>query len=242
MDMTDSASVKSEENNNNDPPTSTPPTTSTSDSDTEQGPLSCQLTDCLSAFSKEESVEGYACAKCDERRNATKRLFIHTLPHVLCIVLKRFAWTATSRAKIDTHVSIPFTLDVSDYMLPLEKKEKEEPMKGRGVYELRSVVMHHGAGLLSGHYTSYCYNELQDTWVHYNDARVTPVPREQVERDIPAQAYLMFYQRISPSTEPFPPSFPLLPTIPVAQSPPSPPPSPYAPPPAAKTKSKRLKK
>lgn len=225
------------------PTTSTPPTSSTSDSDTDQGPLSCHLTDCLESFIKEETVEGYLCNSCKEKSTATKRLFIHTLPNVLCVVLKRFCWTSTSRAKIDTHVTIPFTLDITDFMTPIstntnnkdtDEKDKTEtkdkpPHKTRGQYELRSVVMHHGVGLLSGHYTSFCYNELQDTWVHYNDARVTLVTRDHVEKETPSQAYLMFFQRTFPPPSPMLlPLLPSVPPLPVRSL--SPPASPYNPP------------
>lgn len=185
-------------NENNKPTT----TTTTSDSDSDSGPLSCLLTDCLSSFIKEEKVEGYLCDSCQQKSEASKRLFIHSLPRVLCIVLKRFCWTATSRAKIDTQVTIPFNLDVSDFLVPPDEKDKKPPKK-LGLYELRSVVMHHGVGLLSGHYTCYCYNEIQDVWVHYNDARVSLVTKDQVEREAPGQAYMMFYQQITPSIIPF---------------------------------------
>jgi len=159
-------------------------------------PPVCKLEDCLDSFVKLETLEGYLCEHCHKKQQGMKRMAIHTLPNVLCIVLKRFCWTATSHAKIGTEVLFPFSLDMKNYL----KDGNSNGLNGSGgsggtKYELRSVVMHHGAGLLSGHYTSYCYNELQATWVHYNDSRVSLVTPEDIEKEAPAQAYLLFYQQ-----------------------------------------------
>lgn len=166
------------------------PTTTTkarwSDSEEERANEACKLEDCLHSFIKAETVEGYACDSCHAKADATRRLYVHTLPRVLCIVLKRFCWTSSSRAKIDTQVRFPFVLDLKDYCTSGAQQT---------VYDLTSVVLHHGAGLLSGHYTSYCYNKLQNVWVHYNDSRVGFVTKEEIEREAPGKAYLLFYER-----------------------------------------------
>lgn len=65
-------------------------------------------------------------------------MIIETLPNVLCVVLKRFCWTAKTRAKIDTHVQFPLEeLDMAPYTA-----DKSSPC----VYDLKSAVIHHGSG------------------------------------------------------------------------------------------------
>jgi ubiquitin carboxyl-terminal hydrolase 15 len=53
------------------------------------------------------------CPKCEEHRQATKKLELWRLPEVLVIYLKRFIYSRVWRDKIDTHVSYPIdTLDL----------------------------------------------------------------------------------------------------------------------------------
>jgi len=60
------------------------------------------------------------------------------------------------------------------------------------LYQLSAVVMHHGRGFGSGHYTAYCWNEEADSWVHCNDAKMQLVSLDEVMK---AQAYILFYTR-----------------------------------------------
>ncbi|GAM18149.1 hypothetical protein SAMD00019534_013240 [Acytostelium subglobosum LB1] len=62
-------------------------------------------------------------------------------------------------------------------------------------FELLNVINHHGSGLLSGHYTAFCFNDLQEIWVHYNDSKVTIVEANDVIESSKCSAYILFYQR-----------------------------------------------
>lgn len=59
-------------------------------------------------------------------------------------------------------------------------------------YDLSAVVMHHGKGFGSGHYTAYCYNTEGGFWVHCNDSKLDVCSVEEVCK---TQAYILFYTR-----------------------------------------------
>nr|KAF6498488.1 ubiquitin specific peptidase 44 [Rousettus aegyptiacus] len=63
------------------------------------------------------------------------------------------------------------------------------------IYDLSAVVMHHGKGFGSGHYTAYCYNSEGGFWVHCNDSKLSMCTMDEVCK---AQAYILFYtQRVT---------------------------------------------
>ncbi|XP_077067179.1 ubiquitin carboxyl-terminal hydrolase 3 isoform X1 [Siphateles boraxobius] len=154
--------------------------------DQEPGPT-CTLRDCLYSFTDLEELdetELYMCHKCKKRQKSTKKFWIQKLPKVLCLHLKRFHWTAFLRNKIDTYVEFPMRgLDMKSYLL-----EPENSLPERGLYDLAAVVVHHGSGIGSGHYTAYGRHEGR--WYHFNDSTVTLVNEEAV---LKAKAYILFY-------------------------------------------------
>ncbi|CAJ1056652.1 ubiquitin carboxyl-terminal hydrolase 3 [Xyrichtys novacula] len=154
--------------------------------DQEPGPT-CTLRDCLRSFTDLEELdetELYYCHKCKKRQKSTKKFWIQKLPKVLCLHLKRFHWTAFLRNKVDTYVEFPLKgLDMRGYLL-----EPEYSLPESCLYDLAAVVVHHGSGVGSGHYTAYGSHEGR--WYHFNDSTVTLTSEEAVRK---AKAYILFY-------------------------------------------------
>uniref|UniRef100_A0A3P8USG7 Ubiquitin carboxyl-terminal hydrolase n=1 Tax=Cynoglossus semilaevis TaxID=244447 RepID=A0A3P8USG7_CYNSE len=142
---------------------------------------------CLRSFTDLEELdetELYYCHKCKKRQKSTKKFWIQKLPKVLCLHLKRFHWTAFLRNKVDTYVDFPLRgLDMRGYLL-----EPENSLPGSCLYDLVAVVVHHGSGVGSGHYTAYGSHEGR--WYHFNDSTVTLVSEDTVKK---AKAYILFY-------------------------------------------------
>jgi len=127
-----------------------------------------------------------------------KRLTISALPEILCLHLKR--WRAVGRFwfKNDRYVEYPLNdLDLKPHMHPDMTRTndgKEISSKELGsIYDLMAVICHHGAGVRSGHYTSYCRDFEKDEWIHFDDQRVTPVlDASHVQTP---DAYILLYKR-----------------------------------------------
>ncbi|XP_041833364.1 ubiquitin carboxyl-terminal hydrolase 44 [Melanotaenia boesemani] len=182
---------------------------------------SCHLTEMLAKFTETEALEGniYACDQCNSARRRTsskplilteaqKQLMVHKLPQVLRLHLKRFRWSGRNhREKIGVHVSFDQLLNMEPYCCsepspkgvpcssPSSPSSPGSPRPKHFLYELSAVVMHHGKGFGSGHYTAYCYNTEGGFWVHCNDSKLNVCSVDEVCR---AQAYILFYtQRVT---------------------------------------------
>uniref|UniRef100_A0A1A8GB28 Ubiquitin carboxyl-terminal hydrolase n=4 Tax=Nothobranchius korthausae TaxID=1143690 RepID=A0A1A8GB28_9TELE len=179
---------------------------------------SCHLTEMLAKFTETEALEGniYACDQCNSAKRRTsskpvtlteaqKQLMVYKLPQVLRLHLKRFRWSGRNhREKIGVHVSFDQLLNMEPYCCreappksvpcsaPSSPSSVGLPRPKHFLYELSAVVMHHGKGFGSGHYTAYCYNTEGGFWVHCNDSKLNVCSVEEVCR---AQAYILFYTR-----------------------------------------------
>ncbi|KAL4224627.1 Ubiquitin carboxyl-terminal hydrolase 49 [Mactra antiquata] len=161
----------------------------------------CHITEMLAKFTEEESLEGniYACEKCNKGRSkssgtiyteAKKQLLINKLPPILRLHLKRFRWSGRiHREKISTHVATDELLDLK----PFCSNTKDMLCQ----YELFGVIIHHGRGFGSGHYTAYTWNNEADSWVNCNDSRMILSSLDDV---LTAQAYILFYKTVNTNT------------------------------------------
>ncbi|KAJ7329925.1 hypothetical protein JRQ81_016099 [Phrynocephalus forsythii] len=166
----------------------------------------CLLTEMLAKFTETEALEGkiYACDQCNTKRRkfsskpvilseAQKQLMVCQLPQVLRLHLKRFRWSGRNhREKIGVHVSFDQLLNMEPYCC---RESLKSLVPDCFIYDLSAVVMHHGKGFGSGHYTAYCYNSDGGFWVHCNDSKLIMCTMEEVCK---AQAYILFYtQRVT---------------------------------------------
>ncbi|XP_070532663.1 ubiquitin carboxyl-terminal hydrolase 44-A-like isoform X2 [Ptychodera flava] len=166
---------------------------------TELSTESCHNVEMLATFTEVEKLEGrvYECEKCNKKRRsvsnkpvirceASKQLLITKLPQVLRLHLKRFRWSGRMhREKINVHVDFDQELDMKSYCSPTV-----DCSDGSNLYQLVAVVIHHGRGFGSGHYTAYCWNAEGGFWVHCNDSRLDLCSIEDVTA---CQAYILFY-------------------------------------------------
>ncbi|KAM9673920.1 ubiquitin carboxyl-terminal hydrolase 44 isoform 1-T2 [Trichechus inunguis] len=166
----------------------------------------CLVTEMLAKFTETEALEGkiYVCDQCNSKHRkfsskpvvlteAQKQLMICHLPQVLRLHLKRFRWSGrNNREKIGVHVGFEEILNMEPYCC----KESLKSLRPECfIYDLSAVVMHHGKGFGSGHYTAYCYNSEGGFWVHCNDSKLSMCTMDEVCK---AQAYILFYtQRVT---------------------------------------------
>lgn len=143
------------------------------------------LLDCLASFVQVEELadtERYFCSGCGSKQKSTKQFRVRRLPQVLCLHLKRFRWHNYFRTKVDTGISFPLrALDMSRFVL-----ERRRAM----LYDLAAVIVHHGSGAGSGHYTAFAHNSGQ--WFHCNDQTVRAAAAGAVQACKP---YILFYIR-----------------------------------------------
>lgn len=153
----------------------------------------CKLSDCLNSFTALEELadtELYYCSNCKKKQKSTKKFWIRRLPNVLCLHLKRFRWNNCFRIKIDNYVKFPIHgLDMSKFILT-NMHETRGSCSGNNLYDLAAVIVHHGTGAGSGHYTAYATHEGH--WFHFNDSTVTCSDEETVAK---CKAYIFFYIR-----------------------------------------------
>ena len=160
-----------------------------------KGPVS--VYDCLSAFSKEETLTGdekWYCPRCKTHVEATKKMDLYKVPRLLIIQLKRFS---RDRVRSSFYGMVSGASKNSEFVdFPVKGLDITEYVKGGAegqshVYDLYGVVCHSGS-LYGGHYTAYCYNPVVGRWLDYNDSWVSGAAEKDV---VDASAYILFYRR-----------------------------------------------
>ncbi|KAG0234178.1 ubiquitin-specific protease doa4 [Mortierella sp. GBA43] len=148
------------------------------------------LTSCLNAFVESEVMEGdnaWNCPNCKKPRKAYKQLTISRVPNVLLIQLKRFSSDGPFKNKIKAMVQYPIhDLDLTKY---LPRRPGAEPQQV--LYDLYAVSNHSGE-VSSGHYTACVRGESPDSWINFDDSRVSPCDKSVA---VSEHGYTLFYVR-----------------------------------------------
>lgn len=159
--------------------------------DRDSGTPNCHIHDCLQKFMETEELadsERFYCNTCKSKQPSTKKFMIRRLPNVLCLHIKRFRWTAYARTKLDNFIEFPVTgLDMSGYLLENQSGTRLSSA-GSSLYDLAAVIVHHGSGTGSGHYTAFATNNK--AWFHFNDCTVKESDYQTV---CTSKAYILFY-------------------------------------------------
>ncbi|KAI7817153.1 hypothetical protein BC939DRAFT_16908 [Gamsiella multidivaricata] len=155
------------------------------------GRQSQTLLSCLNAFVEPEIMEGdnaWNCPKCQKPRKATKQLTISRVPDVLLIQLKRFSSDGPFKNKIKAMVQYPIQdLDLTKYLPKRTSTGTAEP----AVYDLYAVSNHSGE-VSSGHYTACVRGESPNSWINFDDSRVSPCDKSVA---VSEHGYTLFYVR-----------------------------------------------
>ncbi|VVB06421.1 unnamed protein product [Arabis nemorensis] len=144
---------------------------------------------CLEAFLREEPLvldEMWLCPRCNQKRQATKKLDLWRLPEVLVIHLKRFS-NSSCMEKLETLVNFPMhDLDLTKYVA---NKTLSKPQ----LYELYALTNHYG-GMGSGHYTAHIKHLDDNRWYNFDDNHISHINEDDVKS---GAAYVLFYRRKS---------------------------------------------
>ncbi|XP_026331617.1 ubiquitin carboxyl-terminal hydrolase 8 isoform X2 [Hyposmocoma kahamanoa] len=142
----------------------------------------CTLSDCLRLYLTGETIPGWNCPTCKEKRDAVKKLDISRLPPVLVIHFKRFYLDRQDVfSKKMTYIDFPLAeLDMRPFSLHVPSNRP---------YSLYAVSNHYGS-TQSGHYTAACKSSVYGKWYKYDDHAVAEMPPSEVKS---SAAYILFY-------------------------------------------------
>lgn len=154
----------------------------------------CSLLDCFAEFTKAELLADnnqVYCSQCKTHRDCTKQLALYRFPEILVIHIKRFTHRAYSRSKLNTEISFPSYLDLTDLIADPRISRRSSPP----IYGLYAVSNHMG-GTGGGHYTAHCNTSTSrdlSEWHTFNDSHVSQADPSRLGG---ASAYVLFYTKV----------------------------------------------
>ena len=136
------------------------------------------LEDMIKMYLAPGDAPDWKCSACD-KRGCVQELQILKWPRVLCVMLKRFRHVPMlGIVKTSNRVWFPEIL---------------EELDNRPRYRLRSVCIHDGFDLMSGHYT--CCVRTEEGWFHCDDHK-RPDKVNLETNVLIREPYILFYERL----------------------------------------------
>ena len=161
------------------------------------------IEDALLHLTEPEIIPGVWSPSRAAEVDATKQVFIESLPPVLVLHLKRFIYDEIGGVqKSQKPLSYGTTLEIAPEVLSPAMRSQPRPR-----YRLFGIVYHHGRYASGGHYTVDVLRQDGHTWLHIDDTMFHTVPAENVVRNAASPsrdyghdglAYLLFYRRELP--------------------------------------------
>jgi ubiquitin carboxyl-terminal hydrolase 8 len=118
------------------------------------------IAECLKNELKEETIEGFDCARCSPvRQDALLERAYWKLPRCLAVAVKRFHGVGNKKMNPIIAPTEAIGLDECFSEVSAEKRAKYQPY---------AIVDHHGS-YFGGHYTSQARNPIDSKWYLYDD-------------------------------------------------------------------------
>ena len=146
--------------------------------------------DCIRSFTMQETLDSmntWYCKKCNQHQEARKHLYLHRLPKILIVHLKRFSkYAVSSFGKNDTFINFPLkNLDLGEFVTDSTGVEADKK------YDLIGVIDHYG-GMGAGHYIATCWSNYRGgTWIKFDDDDVSKADEDEI---VTKAAYVLFYK------------------------------------------------
>jgi len=141
------------------------------------------IVDALKGLTRSETIVGDFNSPRGPGANATKQVFIESLPPVLILHLKRFQYDSSGGTqKIYKRVGYPLELEIPKEVFPPNKRNTIL-LNNKGVlpkYRLVGVVYHHGKNASGGHYTVDVRRQDGREWIRMDDTVIRRVRPEDV--------------------------------------------------------------
>lgn len=142
------------------------------------------IKDIMREFIKPELIkENYRCYNCKTNTEAMKDISIFKSPEIITLHLKRFEFSNMNTHKLTKFISYPNKFNFRPYMI---KEQSKRPLW----YNLKSVIVHSGNSVETGHYFCYIKDE-KNNWYRMNDEEVERVTLHEV---LNQEAYILMYE------------------------------------------------
>jgi ubiquitin carboxyl-terminal hydrolase 10 len=137
------------------------------------------IVDALKGLTRIESLDGQFGGRTN---TAKKQVFIHDLPPVLILHLKRFEYVnnLTGTQKIWKKVGYPLELEIPKEVFAPGERKSLAAKGGLPRYRLTGVVYHHGKSAAGGHYTVDVLRQDGREWVRMDDTYIRRVRSSDV--------------------------------------------------------------